>query len=254
MLRNKLDKVIEIYNASLSVMRYNAARELNGNVKEVPNVDIAMRAALKEIGIEDKNDLAREFNLEGIESKMLEFIQTPYFERKVETEEEIKEYGKGRYIQVENTGYAHPYKGFTFDDVYAVRKMFEVLPEGTDYHKTNYNSYNNWIKPIKDEQDEKHDMEESEKEYDRAIKEFFAPLNTSILGWNPNKDAICSGSIEERVELKFTLASKLLDVKPDLDYVGKVKLLAEWYHEYADGNSNVRIWKYKADEVLKEVA
>lgn len=149
-LRNQLDETIRIYDGKLNAERYASAGEDYSNVDhaseyaKVPDVDSAMVAALKKIGISNKDDLATEFKLNGIEYPRLMSIQTPYFFRKAETAEELKDWSSGL-VQTENSAYAKPYKGFGFDDVYAVLHMFDVLPDNNDSYTINYGFYKRWV-------------------------------------------------------------------------------------------------------------
>lgn len=250
-LRETLDETIQIYNKKLDATRYAMAGYDYSNVDhaadeaKVPDVDEAMRIALKKAGINNKDDLATAFKLEDIEWLRLLDIQTPYYNRKVETVDEIKRYGKGAYHQAENTAYAKPYKGFTFDDVYAVEGMFRVLPKNEDIYTTNYGFYDRWTEPETRRINEERMLEAEEKELNKKIKDYFN-YSTWLFGWNPQSSEISVGDIEERIEMRRSLAA-MIEGKDGLESADRSRLLVKWYFDNAEGNPNVNIWRNYVD-------
>lgn len=262
-LREKLDKAIKIYSGKIEAERYAMAGEDYSNVDnkadwaKVPNVNDAMLAALKEIGINNKDDLASEMLLDGVMALPLSKVQIPYFEKKAETEEEIKGRGKGKYYQIDNPFYNKPYKGFSFDDVYAVRAMFDILPENKYIYATNYHTYEYWLEPVTERNKAIETMEEAERGFDKIIKDYFDPNGSRyfILGWKPYKSSICCGSVQQRYELKKSLVEYIASFSNNgqFDDNRKTTLLAQWYVDNADANSDVNIWYDEAHDWLKKV-
>lgn len=250
-LRETLDETIRIYDGKLNAERYAMAGEDYSNVDhaadwaKVPDVDEAMRIALKKVGINNKDDLAAAFKQEGIEWLRLEDIQIPYIDRKVETEDEIKRYGKGAYHQVKNDAFCKLYKGFGFDDVYAVEGMFRVLPKNEDSNTTNYGFYDKWMEPANRQADEEKQLLKEEKELDAKIKNYF-DYSSWIFGWDPHRSGISVGDVQERVEMRRSLA-KMIEGKDSLEPADKSKLLVKWYFDNAEGNSNLNIYRSEMD-------
>ena len=239
-VRDVLSKAIDAYHKHLDAVRYYQAGWDIANAEKaiIPNTDKEELDALAEVGIKTNFELMCLLGSNGITKMDLVNIQTPYFDVPALNK---NGYGRNQWTQEENPNYSKPIQGIGFDDVYAIDHFFKILPDAHAETSWTDKFLEDYVKACK----ENEEINNLENAYDTIIKYIAKKYHDipEVRGswYNMWKDGCCCGCIQERVTIKRSLATLLLEID-GLDNVEFARKLHIWYNQEAKGNSHMRFY------------